>query len=105
MPIYEYKCLKCGKHFEKLQKVSDAPLKSCESCGGELEKQWSLSGFQFKGDGWYVTDYAKDKNGKSGKTNGTKKKVKSESTEKPKSASKKEINASSVKKDKVSEKK
>jgi predicted nucleic acid-binding Zn ribbon protein len=44
-----------------MQKVSDEPLKVCESCGGKLEKQWSLSGFQFKGAGWYVTDYAGNK--------------------------------------------
>jgi putative FmdB family regulatory protein len=58
MPIYEYKCLECGEHLEKLQKSSDEPLTKCESCGGKMEKQWSLSGFQFKGEGWYVTDYA-----------------------------------------------
>ena len=58
MPIYEYRCKQCEKHFEKRQSVADEPLKTCEECGGELEKQWSLSGFQFKGDGWYVTDYA-----------------------------------------------
>lgn len=58
MPIYEYKCLDCGVNLEKMQKVSDAPLAVCEKCGGKLEKQWSLSGFQFKGAGWYVTDYA-----------------------------------------------
>lgn len=59
MPIYEYKCKDCGSHFEKRQSVSEAPLKVCENCQGELEKQWSLSGFSFKGDGWYVTDYSK----------------------------------------------
>ena len=58
MPIYEYQCKECRSHFEKRQSVSDEPLKTCEKCGGELEKQWSLSGFQFKGEGWYVTDYA-----------------------------------------------
>jgi putative FmdB family regulatory protein len=58
MPIYEYLCKNCGRHTEKMQKVSDAPLTVCDECGGELEKQWSLSGFQFKGAGWYVTDYA-----------------------------------------------
>jgi putative FmdB family regulatory protein len=64
MPIYEYKCMGCGSNIEKMQKLSDAPLRICEKCGGELEKQWSLSGFQFKGQGWYVTDYAnKDKGG------------------------------------------
>ena len=58
MPIYEYKCLQCGVHLEKRQSVSDLPLTVCEKCGGELEKQISLSGFQFKGGGWYVTEYA-----------------------------------------------
>ncbi len=58
MPIYEYKCLQCGAHVEKRQSVSDEPLTTCEKCHGKLEKQWSLSGFQFKGAGWYVTDYA-----------------------------------------------
>jgi len=58
MPIYEYKCQQCGVHFEKRQSVSDEPLTTCEKCHGKLEKQWSLSGFQFKGAGWYVTDYA-----------------------------------------------
>lgn len=58
MPIYEYKCLDCGTHLEKMQKISDAPLSVCESCGGKLEKQISRAGFQFKGSGWYVTDYS-----------------------------------------------
>jgi putative FmdB family regulatory protein len=64
MPIYEYRCADCGAHVEKMQKISDEPLKVCESCGGRMEKQISRSGFQFKGSGWYVTDYS-DK-GKSG---------------------------------------
>ncbi|HEX8398086.1 MAG TPA: zinc ribbon domain-containing protein [Pyrinomonadaceae bacterium] len=58
MPIYEYKCQECGNHLEAMQKISDEPLKECPKCGGNLEKQWSRSGFQFKGTGWYVTDYA-----------------------------------------------
>ena len=58
MPIYEYKCSGCGSHIEKMQKVSDEPLKTCEACGGDLKKQISRAGFQFKGEGWYVTDYA-----------------------------------------------
>lgn len=65
MPIYEYKCQQCGLHFEKRQSVSDEPLTTCEKCHGPLEKQWSLSGFQFKGAGWYVTDYAAKKPEKS----------------------------------------
>jgi putative FmdB family regulatory protein len=58
MPIYEYKCLECGNHLEAMQKISDEPLKECPKCSGKLEKQWSRTGFQFKGSGWYVTDYA-----------------------------------------------
>ena len=85
MPIYEYKCLDCGVHLEKMQKMSEESLKVCENCGGKLEKQWSRSGFQFKGEGWYVTDYA-DK--KSGKPEKTQKSSADESTTKTESASK-----------------
>ena len=58
MPIYEYSCQKCGAHMEVMQKVSDKPLARHAKCGGKLEKEWSRTGFQFKGSGWYVTDYA-----------------------------------------------
>ncbi|MGD9562250.1 MAG: FmdB family zinc ribbon protein [Pyrinomonadaceae bacterium] len=90
MPIYEYQCEKCGAHLEKRQAVSDEPLKVCEECGGELVKKVSLSGFQFKGAGWYVTDYAA-KSGKSseGKSEGSAEKTSgAESTTGPESASK-----------------
>lgn len=83
MPIYEYKCSDCGKHVEKMQKVSDAPLTVCEVCGGRLEKQWSLSGFQFKGAGWYVTDYSnKTKEAGAEKSDKTEKAEKGEKGEK-----------------------
>lgn len=59
MPIYEYECTKCGKTIEVIQKMSDEPLKKHEGCGGALTKLISASGFQFKGTGWYVTDYAR----------------------------------------------
>jgi putative FmdB family regulatory protein len=59
MPIYEYECSKCGKRIEVIQKMSDKPLKKHESCGGTLSKLISAAGFQFKGTGWYVTDYAR----------------------------------------------
>lgn len=59
MPIYEYECSKCGKTIEVIQKFSDKPLKKHEGCGGSLSKLISASGFQFKGTGWYVTDYAR----------------------------------------------
>jgi putative FmdB family regulatory protein len=58
MPIYEYECQKCKTRSEVFQKISDKPLKKCRECGGRLEKLWSPTGFQFKGSGWYVTDYA-----------------------------------------------
>lgn len=59
MPIYEYECAKCGKTIEVIQKMSDKPLKKHASCGGSLTKLISAAGFQFKGTGWYVTDYAR----------------------------------------------
>ena len=66
MPIYEYSCKKCGKTIEVIQKFSDSPLKKHQKCGGTLTKLVSQAGFQFKGTGWYVTDYArKGKNGDS----------------------------------------
>src|SRR5207302_11231652 len=58
-PIYEYECSKCGKTIEVIQKFSDKPLKKHVDCGGNLTKLISASGFQFKGTGWYVTDYAR----------------------------------------------
>ena len=58
MPLYEYECAQCGQRIEKIQKFSDSPLTTCEKCGGKLEKLISSSAIQFKGTGWYVTDYA-----------------------------------------------
>ena len=59
MPLYEYQCKKCGHRFEKIQKFSDKPIKKCPECGGAVEKTISAPAVQFKGSGWYVTDYAK----------------------------------------------
>ena len=89
MPIYEYKCKNCESHFEKMQKISDEPLKVCEKCGGEVEKQISRTGFQFKGSGWYVTDYSdKGKAQSKSETSGAAEKSStSESTAKPEGAS------------------
>ena len=64
MPIYEYACQKCKAHIEIMQKITDKPLVRCKKCGGRLEKQWSTTGVQFKGTGWYVTDYAGKKTDK-----------------------------------------
>jgi putative FmdB family regulatory protein len=63
MPIYEYQCLQCGKRTEQLQRMSDPPLAACPECGGAMKKLISSPAVQFKGSGWYVTDYA----GKGGK--------------------------------------
>src|SRR5689334_12834721 len=69
MPLYDYHCKKCGDTFEVMQKFSDAPLTTHEACGGDLEKLLSAPAFQFKGTGWYVTDYARGGNSPA-KTNG-----------------------------------
>ena len=58
MPIYEYKCSKCGHLTEMWQKFSDPPLTECEICGGSVNKIISQNTFHLKGSGWYVTDYS-----------------------------------------------
>ncbi len=60
MPLYEYRCEDCGETIEVIQKFSDSPLSQCEDCGGVLERLLSPSAIQFKGSGWYVTDYGKN---------------------------------------------
>lgn len=59
MPIYEYKCDGCGDVFEVMQKFSDQPLTVHEKCGGPVHRLLSAPALQFKGSGWYITDYAK----------------------------------------------
>ncbi len=68
MPIYEYHCAKCDQTIEVIQKMSDKPLKKHEGCGGMLTKLISAAGFQFKGTGWYVTDYARKSSGENKET-------------------------------------
>lgn len=65
MPLYEYRCAKCGKVFEVLQKFSDAPLKRHKECGGSVTRLVSASSFQLKGGGWYASGYAKEPPAKS----------------------------------------
>jgi putative FmdB family regulatory protein len=62
MPLYEYECEKCGHRFEKIQKFSDKMVKKCPECGGRVEQMISAPAVQFKGSGWYVTDYANKAN-------------------------------------------
>ena len=59
MPNYEYLCTNCGHRFEQIRKFSDKPLRKCPECGGVIEQVISAPAVQFKGSGWYVTDYAK----------------------------------------------
>ena len=95
MPIYEYRCEACGEVTEVIQRFGDAPLVLCPRCGGALKKMVSAPAFQFKGTGWYVTDYARKSAGGQGssKDEGPKKKAdsppgeKSSPTEKPKDTS------------------
>lgn len=61
MPLYEYKCLTCGSSLEVIQKVNEPRLKKCPKCGGLLRKVLSPPVLQFKGSGWYITDYAQSK--------------------------------------------
>ncbi len=65
MPLYEYQCQKCGHRFERIQRFSDAMVKKCPECGGKVEQMISAPAVQFKGSGWYVTDYAKKASGAS----------------------------------------
>ena len=59
MPLYEYECDACGHRFEVIQKFSDAPIDTCPKCGSAVRKLMSSPAIQFKGSGWYITDYAK----------------------------------------------
>ena len=96
MPLYEYACKKCHHRFEKIQKFSDPHIKKCPDCGGPVEQVISAPAVQFKGSGWYVTDYAKKSGAHSAhadapagdKADKTEKAASTE-TSKPKSESKK----------------
>jgi len=70
MALYEYQCLECGARSEVLQKMADAPLTTCTVCGGRLKKLASSPSVQFKGSGWYVTDYARKGGGGSKEAGG-----------------------------------
>ena len=71
MPNYEYLCKKCGHRFEQIRKFSDKQLRKCPECGGVIEQVVSAPAVQFKGSGWYVTDYAKKGAGSSGSSSGS----------------------------------
>jgi putative FmdB family regulatory protein len=111
MPLYEYLCKKCGHRFERIQKFSDPHVKKCPDCGGAVEQVISAPAVQFKGSGWYVTDYAKKSSGSgsssssSDNDSGSKTESKSDSkkessTSESKSESKKDDKPKSEKKSK-----
>lgn len=81
MPLYDYQCKKCGHRFEKIQKFSDPEIKKCPECGGEVERLISAPAVQFKGSGWYVTDYAKKSSGAPSSGSTDKPAAKSDSSE------------------------
>jgi putative FmdB family regulatory protein len=90
MPLYEYACEACGKRFERIQKFSDPPVDVCPHCGGgPVTKLISAPGFQFKGSGWYVTDYARksESGGSSSSKDAKETSAPAESQDKPSTAS------------------
>ena len=98
MPLYEYQCKKCGHKFERIQRFSDPLVKKCPECGGKVEQVLSAPAVQFKGSGWYVTDYAKkgssgskgeSKSNSDGKSDSGKKETKTKTESTSKSAEKK----------------
>ncbi len=119
MPLYEYECTKCHHRFEKIMKFSDRPVTKCPECGGKVEQMISAPAVQFKGSGWYVTDYAKksssgssadgaatgksvdkDSSGKDSKDTSSKSEAKSEAKPESKSETKSEPKSESKKSDK-----
>ena len=90
MPIYEYECLQCGKRTELLQRMDDAPMAACPHCGGEVRKLISAPAFQFKGSGFYKTDYGSGSSGGSAGKSENKTETKAESKTESKSESKPE---------------
>ena len=68
MPLYEYQCESCAHRFERIQKYSDPPIETCPSCGGKVKKLLSSPAIQFKGSGFYITDYAKKSKSSDGKS-------------------------------------
>ena len=99
MPLYEYECESCNNRFEKIRKYSDPPLDTCPKCGkGPVRKLFSSPAIQFKGTGWYVTDYAKKSSTDAGQTGGGTNDS-SKKSDKNESSSKSDKNESSSKSD------
>ena len=80
MPLYEYKCEACAHRFERIQKFSDPPIETCPQCSGQVKKLLSAPAIQFKGSGFYITDYGKSGSGESKSEKADKAGAKAEST-------------------------
>jgi putative FmdB family regulatory protein len=91
MPVYEYRCTKCNKHFEIKQKISDDPLTRCKECNGELKKLITSTSFVLKGSGWYVTDYPSAERKKALESKNKKNASKDKSAEKKTDTNKKTV--------------
>ncbi len=103
MPIYEYECRACGDELEIIQKMSEGALRKCPSCGAlKLHRKISRSAFHLKGDGWYVTDYAKNGKDKSKEDQESSSKSESSKSESSKSETKSEMKSDSKSSDKSS---
>ena len=101
MPLYEYRCLKCDRHTDKIEKLNGPHLKKCPHCGGKVESVITAPAIQFKGSGWYVNDYGKKTSGgDSSKSEGSDKSEKSEKSDKSEKGSKSDSKSSSTKEDK-----
>ena len=98
MPLYEYRCLKCDRHTDKIEKVNGPHLKKCPHCGGKVESVITAPAIQFKGSGWYVNDYGKKTSGgDSSKSAKNEKSEKAEKSEKSEHSDKSESKPSSAK--------
>jgi putative FmdB family regulatory protein len=101
LPLYEYRCLKCDRHTDKIENVNGPHLKKCPHCGGKVESVITAPAIQFKGSGWYVNDYGKKTSGgdssKSEKNEKSEKAEKSEKSEKSDKSEKSETKSSASK--------
>jgi putative FmdB family regulatory protein len=100
LPLYEYRCLKCKVHTDKIEKLNGPHLRKCPHCGGKVESVLTAPSIQFKGTGWYVTDYGRKTSGGDGsKPDKGEKSEKSEKPEKSEKSSKSESKTASAKED------
>jgi putative FmdB family regulatory protein len=105
LPLYEYECVKCGHRFEKIEPVSSSTIKKCPKCGAKAERQLAAPAIQFKGSGWYVTDYAGKSSGSSASESGGDGAKSDQATEKSADTKAEPKAAATQKADKVSDRK